>query len=131
MPPDELPAARWLRQAGEDLHAAREILADDASPPRLACFLAHLAAEKALKGLLVASGRAVPRIHALPALAAELPAELQEPLDRAELEELTPWAIAGRYGDELAEADAATAARLVEAAERVLRAARAAIGESG
>ena len=131
MPPDETPAETWLRQAGEDLHVAREILADEASPPRLACFLAHLAAEKATKALLAASGRPVPRIHTLLALAAELPAGLQAPFDRGELEELTPWAIAGRYADELAEADAGMAARLVEAAERVLEAAGDAIGRAG
>lgn len=118
----------WLRQAAEELHVAREILADEASPPRLACFLAHLAAEKAIKALLATSGRPVPRIHTLLALVAELPAALQEPFDRRELQALTPWAIAGRYADDLAEIDVATATALVASAERVLEIARERIG---
>ena len=43
-------AARpWPVQAVEDLATVRRLVDDGESPPRLAAFLAHLAAEKALK----------------------------------------------------------------------------------
>lgn len=46
--PRELLAAAlpWLKQAAEDLATARRLVDDGESPPRLAAFLAHLAAEK-------------------------------------------------------------------------------------
>lgn len=123
--------ALWLRQAEEDLGAAAALLEDEASPPRLPCFLAHLAAEKSIKALLIAAGRPVPKIHDLAELVRGLPPSLQEQLDRRELETLTPWAIAGRYADDLAETDATTARFLLQAAGRVLEVARASIGAEG
>lgn len=132
MPPEAgSEAGRWLREAAEDLHAARTLLADEGSPPRLACFLAHLAVEKGLEGLLCARGWPFPRTHDLGDLHLLLPQEVQAGLDRGDLKALNPWAIGGRYTDDLAEADAQTARSLVEAAERVLETARAAIGEVG
>jgi len=50
-------------QAAEDLATARRLVDDGESPPRLAAFLAHLAAEKALKGALIARGIATRKIH--------------------------------------------------------------------
>lgn len=46
---NEGEARRRLAQANEDLRAARRIAEDADLADRLACFLAHLAAEKALK----------------------------------------------------------------------------------
>lgn len=56
-------AHRWLAQAGEDLRAAQRLVDDPEMPPRLAAFLAHLAAEKALKGALIARGIVIRKIH--------------------------------------------------------------------
>ncbi|HEX2038615.1 MAG TPA: HEPN domain-containing protein [Acidimicrobiales bacterium] len=52
-------ARRWLGQAVEDLTAARRIAEDPELAARLACFLAHLAAEKVLKAFLIDSADAV------------------------------------------------------------------------
>ncbi|HHW15152.1 MAG TPA: HEPN domain-containing protein [Firmicutes bacterium] len=55
MKPDpHVEALRWLRQAEEDLDAARFLLSGQRY--NLACFLAQQAAEKAMKGLLHALG---------------------------------------------------------------------------
>jgi hypothetical protein len=64
VPPD-LPdeAHTWFAQAAEDLNAARHLASNSDMPPRLAAFLAHLAAEKALKGTLIARKIAIRKIH--------------------------------------------------------------------
>ncbi|MGH4020794.1 MAG: HEPN domain-containing protein [Pseudonocardiaceae bacterium] len=59
-------------QAAEDLATARRLVDDGESPPRLAVFLAHLAAEKALKGALIARGIATRKIHDLVELQSSL-----------------------------------------------------------
>jgi HEPN domain-containing protein len=66
MTPDQaLLVAQWLRHAKEDLHAARR-LGDDADvPERIPAFHAHLAAEKALKALLILRAVPVRKIHGL------------------------------------------------------------------
>lgn len=115
---------RWLREASEELHAARTLLADEGSPARLTCFLAHLAAEKALKGILAAQDRPFPRTHDLGDLYALLPPETQAAIGRDDLKALNPWAIEGRYTDDLAEADEETSTAVIDAAERVLASAR-------
>ena len=72
-PRDLSVAARpWLVQAAEDLATARRLVDDGESPPRLAAFLAHLAAEKALKGALIARGIATRKIHDLVELQSSL-----------------------------------------------------------
>jgi HEPN domain-containing protein len=60
----------WRSFADMDMEAAR-VLASDERPGILAhviCFHAHQAAEKYLKGLIVAGDEEPPRIHALPEL---------------------------------------------------------------
>lgn len=69
------------------------------------------------KGASVAAGTPFPRIHDLAELNGLLSPEAQMRLDRRNLEALDPWAIGGRYADDLVEADEATAAEL-RAAER-------------
>lgn len=52
--PDEVfEARRWLGEAEEELVVVDVLLADKRSPVRAACFHAHLAAEKALKALVI------------------------------------------------------------------------------
>ena len=76
MPADSTAEARtWFAQAAEDLSAARHLATNPDMPPRLAAFLAHLAAEKALKAALIARGIAIRKIHDLVALQASLIAE--------------------------------------------------------
>ena len=72
-------ARRWLGQASEDLVAARRIAEDPELAARLACFLAHLAAEKALKALLIDNGVAFRKIHDLVELHLLLPSSSRWP----------------------------------------------------
>lgn len=113
-------ARRWLLQAGEDLHAARRLADDPDSPGRLACFLAHLVAEKSLKALLISAGVPFPKTHDLIALRLILMEAGQAAPADGLLKRLNPWAIEGRYADAVVEADRALAGELVEVAERVL-----------
>ncbi|MBT9260126.1 MAG: HEPN domain-containing protein [Clostridiales bacterium] len=55
-------AWRWLEQARIDLDAARS---NKTRHPYVACFLAHQAAEKALKAALLARSGMVARTHSL------------------------------------------------------------------
>lgn len=121
-PPDDVgtEAWRWLAEADEELLGARALLERDDVAPRLACFLAHLAAEKALKGWLVAVGQPFRKVHDLADLLAALPSTAQTVVDRNDLRQLNPWTIEGRYPEHLPEASRFLASALVAAAERVV-----------
>jgi HEPN domain-containing protein len=71
--PEHDIASRWRREASEELRAAEVVAAHDEVPDRVAGFHAHLAAEKALKSLLIDRGVEVPRIHDLIGLHRLLP----------------------------------------------------------
>ncbi len=58
----------WMGFAEADLAAAVRLIGGPDLPPRLACFHAQQAAEKALKATLVWAGTPVPRTHDLVAL---------------------------------------------------------------
>lgn len=63
-PPDNpkaTEAQRWLAEAQGDLASAKYQACAKELPARIACFLAHLAVEKALKALLVDAGVAMAR----------------------------------------------------------------------
>jgi HEPN domain-containing protein len=66
-------ALLWLRQAEDDLRAARVL--QDAGQAAQACFLAQQVGEKALKALLAAQDRDL-RSHSLTALLRELGGDL-------------------------------------------------------
>lgn len=93
-------ARRWFAKADEDIRSAGLLL--DTDPPLIdqAAFHCQQAAEKIIKGLLVASGLAAPRIHDIERLA-----ERAEPLYPAlkpimdELAQTTAWNAATRYPD--------------------------------
>lgn len=119
-PPDEDAAARWRREAREELRAAEVMAAHDEVPDRVAGFHAHLAAEKALKSLLIELGIEVPRIHDLIGLHRLLPETAQVRFAGADLEVLNPWTIEGRYPADLPEVDDAVLDETLAAAERVL-----------
>lgn len=121
MPPEVSPEARrWLEQAVEDVTAARRLADDSEMPPRLATFLAHLAAEKALKGALIARGIAIRKIHDLVELQSSLTSADAEFVSSADVDVLVPWNIAGRYPADVGDADRETALSTVEAASRIV-----------
>lgn len=121
-------ARRWLTHAGEELLTARRIAADADLPPRIACFLSHLAAEKALKAHLIASEVPFPKTHDLADLQALAPADDGLDVADVDLRLLNPWTIEGRYPADLPDATTAQAETCVQAAERVIRAVYSAIG---
>lgn len=86
----------WFTQAGEDLAAARLLAGDAAMPDRLAAFLAHLAAEKAMKGALIARGIVVRKIHDLVELQSSLTESDAASISSGDVDVLVPWNIAGR-----------------------------------
>lgn len=88
-PPEEGPASHWRREAGEELRAAEVVAAHAQVPDRVAGFHAHLAAERAIKSLLIERGIEVPRIHDLIGLHRLLPATDQGRFAAADLEALT------------------------------------------
>jgi HEPN domain-containing protein len=117
-------ARRWLTLGEEDLLGAEAMLARDDVAPRLACYLAQQAAEKALKARLIRRGVAFPRIHDLIALRALLPTAASTELAVDALAELSQWATAARYPGDLPDASTADAERAVAIARAVVDAAR-------
>lgn len=120
----------WMRQADEDLMAARLLASEADVPDRIAAFQAHLAAEKALKALTILRAVPVRKVHDLSRLAAVLPAEDTADIAQADLDRLTPWNIEGRYPADLPEAEPPVAHGLIEAAERVVAAAKRRVQEA-
>lgn len=127
--PTEEPSQRWLRWANEDLVAAGHNAADAEIAPRVACGLAQQAAEKAIKALLVAADVDPPKSHNLLRLARMLTEERARLLLEVDLEELTRWAIEGRYPEDLDEATANDATRAVELAREITTLAHRALEE--
>ncbi len=125
----EEPSQRWLRWADEDLVAAGHNAADAEIAPRVACSLARQAAEKAIEALLVAADVDPPKSHNPLRLARMLTEERVRPLFEVDLEELTRWAIAGRYPEDLDEAATTDAAQTVELARQVTTLAHRALEE--
>ncbi|MGH3930628.1 MAG: HEPN domain-containing protein [Pseudonocardiaceae bacterium] len=113
-------ARRWLEQAAEDLMAAQRLAEDPEMPPRLAAFLAHLAAEKALKGALIARGIAVRKIHDLVELQSTLIPADAAIISSEDIDILLPWNIAGRYPADMGDADSETATSTMQAASRIV-----------
>lgn len=113
-------ARRWLRWAGEDLVAARHSASDSEIAPRIACGLAQQAAEKAIKALVVLDGVDPPKSHNLVRLVRMLPSDVADPILAVDLEDLTRWAIEGRYPEDLDEASTEDAERAVTTASSVL-----------
>ena len=127
--PTEEPSQRWLRWANEDLIAAGHNAADAEIAPRVACGLAQQAAEKAIKALLVAADVDPPKSHNLLRLARMLTEERARLLLEVDLEELTRWAIEGRYPEDLDEATSTDATRAVELARQITALAHRALEE--
>jgi HEPN domain-containing protein len=111
---------RWFTEAHEELAVADVLRADGKLPARAACFHAHLAAEKALKALIIARGIELRRTHDLAYLRTIVPIDDAGRFDVNDLAALNPWTIEGRYPADLAEAAAADVKDLAEAARRVV-----------
>lgn len=122
MPDRPRSAGWWLGLAEGDLVGAVALLAHDECPPRLAAYLAHQAAEKALKAAVAVEGAAPARTHDLIGLRAQAPAHVRDALPMTALQQLSSAEVVGRYpeGDtELidrpaSDAIVADAARVVE-----------------
>lgn len=119
-PPEVDPASRWRREASEELRAAELVAAHDEVPDRVAGFHAHLAAEKAIKSLLIERGIEMPRIHDLVGLHRLLPETDQRRFEAADLEVLNPWTIEGRYPADLPDVDDSVLDETLAAARRIL-----------
>jgi len=117
-------ARRWLALAEDDVHGAEAMLERDDVAPRLSCFLAQQAAEKAIKARLIGAETRFPRIHDLLALRALLPAGQPVGLDDLRLANLSVWAVEARYPGDLPNATATDARDAVAGARALLDAAR-------
>jgi HEPN domain-containing protein len=93
-------AGRWFDRAEKDLRAARLMLAAEPDLVENAAFHLQQAAEKLLKGLLVAKAERFRKVHRLGELAGRA-AELFPSLapDLEGLDPFTSWVVAGRYDD--------------------------------
>jgi HEPN domain-containing protein len=118
---------RWLQEAQEELRVARYLSKAEELPARAACFHAHLAAEKALKALVLHLGSNIPRVHDLVVLERMLPVDLRSLIHPDDLDLLNPWTIEGRYPADLAEVAGKRVTDIVEAASRVVAATEAAL----
>lgn len=116
-----IEALRWLAKAEDDLAVANIVVDAPAGVNWAACFHAQQATEKALKAVLVAYGIDFPRSHALERLIALMPAEPASTFDFEAVAELTPWAVAGRYPEDIPSPDLPTTRRLIHAAKTVLQ----------
>lgn len=116
----------WLDKAHDDLSVARAILRSDIGVEWAACFHAQQAAEKALKGVLVHLGIDFPKSHSLDRLVALMPVESARQFDLEALVELTPWAVAGRYPEDIENPTKEHAEWIIGIAAEVLATTRAA-----
>lgn len=120
-PPEHVTEAhRWLSEAYDELAWARIRSHHPELAAGIACFLCHLATEKALKSALIAAGRTFPKTHNLMELRADVPEPLRSEIGAEALAALNPWAIAGRYTADLPEGSGDVADRLIELASTVL-----------
>jgi HEPN domain-containing protein len=127
-------AEPWLERADGDLDVARRLDATGEVHPSYVCFHAQQAAEKALKALLAASERDIPRTHDLLRLLGLLPELALDLTEEAAL--LTPYAVASRYPDDNSDYDENSGSEAISGADRIQRAvqnalALGALGGSG
>lgn len=131
-PPDEhTEAERWLREAREELLVAQRIADDPELPKRSACLHAHLAAEKALKALLIRRGQAPQPIHDLRQLARELPEPDSRRLAADDLDQVNPWSILGRYPADATGVSDESARAVLQAVRRIVTAVEQGFGPPG
>lgn len=111
-------ARRWLANVEDDMATLRAAHRDPDSPARMTCFLAYLIVEKSLKATLIDAGVPFKKVHNLLDLHDTCAqAGRLRGLDRRMLTSCNPWAIDGRYADDLVEAERGLADRLADFAE--------------
>jgi HEPN domain-containing protein len=113
---------RWLRFAVEDLRSARHMTSDSIYPPRIECFFAQQAAEKAIKSALVYEQIHFPFVHDLEALRELLPDHWSLASAAIDLTPLSAWAVQARYPADLPEAVPSDASLAIEMANAVVEA---------
>lgn len=109
--------ARWVRYARDDLKIA-ELILDHDQVPRAACFNAQQCAEKSIKATLVFLQIPFPKTHELNQLRDLLP-EGWAVKEKADLEELSAWAVEPRYPGDMIEATVQDAEAAVEQARGI------------
>jgi HEPN domain-containing protein/predicted nucleotidyltransferase len=121
----------WLRYAEEDLAAARRMVEGRGWAPRIACFHAQQAAEKALKAVLVHEGIPLQFTHNLELLRDLVPEGRKTASVEGDLASLSRRAGVPRYPGPGPDATADEAREEVALAQAIVEAARADISASG
>lgn len=103
------------------------VLDSDIGVEWAAGFHAQQAAEKAVKAVLVHVGVDFPKSHRLDRLARLLPASTGIDFNIEALTELAPWAVAGRYPEDIENPTPQEARRLFDLASEVVRRSRSVI----
>jgi len=120
---------RWLQKARTDLAVSKAVLSKSTDmEPWAAANHAQQAAEKAIKGLLVAAGTNPPPVHNLLTLAEALPKGTKLGVSHERLRLLNGFAVGIRYVPDLSESEDPTwteAETAVATAEAVVAAATA------
>ena len=110
---------RWLRFAHDDRRGAEALLEREDVPPRLACFFAQQASEKAIKAALIFLQIEFPFRHDLDLLRTLLPDGWTLKETPESLGALSAWAVRGRYPGDLPDATEEQAETAVEQAREV------------
>ena len=112
-------AREWLRYAKSDLHLARAGRPDGVLWEMLA-FHAQQAAEKAFKAVLVSCGVDFPPTHNLTVLRELLPTDIVLPEVVSDAAELTVYAVASRYPEDMDDVTETDYRKAIEQAGAVL-----------
>jgi HEPN domain-containing protein len=110
---------RWLHYAHDDLAAGVVLLERDELPPRIACFHAQQAAEKAIKAALIFLQVHFPKTHNLVLLIEALPEGWRLKERPSSLSDLGEWAVEPRYPGDVPEATRQDAETAIEQARSV------------
>ena len=110
----------WLRFAQNDLAAARLLLTNVDLPPRMACFHAQQAAEKALKASLLRAAIQFRKTHDLVVLVSLQPEPLRSEVGELDLQHLQQWAMDARHPADLPEITSSDAVAVVAIAEQLV-----------
>jgi uncharacterized protein len=118
----------WLRYAEEDLEAAKRMVEGRGWAPRIACFHAQQAAEKALKAVLVHEGIPLQFTHNLELLRDLIPEGRRMASVEGDLRRLSSRAVVPRYPGDVPDATAEEANEEVALARMIVDAAREDVG---